>query len=133
MFQRLAHERIEDAEALYAAGRYSAAYYLAGYSIECALKAAICRKLQRHTLPARSLLNNVFNHELEKLLIQSDLSTDFTLDGAARPLLAANWATLRDWNESKRYQRNSRLQARDIIRAVHVGPDSMLPWLVARW
>ncbi len=37
--QRLAKDRLLDAKALFAARRWSGAYYLAGYAVECALKA----------------------------------------------------------------------------------------------
>ncbi len=38
--EQLAELRLEDAEALIASGRWAAAYYLLGYAVECALKAA---------------------------------------------------------------------------------------------
>jgi hypothetical protein len=41
--QRLAKERISDAKVLLAARHWSAAYYLAGYAVECALKACIAK------------------------------------------------------------------------------------------
>ncbi len=37
-------ERLKDAEALHNADRYTGAIYLAGYAIECSLKALICIK-----------------------------------------------------------------------------------------
>src|SRR5256885_356806 len=40
-FQKLADERIADAKALLAAKRWAAAYYLAGYAVECGLKACV--------------------------------------------------------------------------------------------
>jgi hypothetical protein len=40
-FQNLATERLSDAEALIAGGRFDCAYYVAGYAVECALKACI--------------------------------------------------------------------------------------------
>jgi hypothetical protein len=40
-FQQLAELRLAEARALHAEGLYSGAYYLAGYAIECALKAKI--------------------------------------------------------------------------------------------
>lgn len=41
--QILAEERARDAEALLNAGRWSGAFYLAGYAIECGLKACIAK------------------------------------------------------------------------------------------
>jgi len=37
-FQQLADERISEAAVLLAASKFSGAYYLAGYAVECALK-----------------------------------------------------------------------------------------------
>jgi HEPN domain-containing protein len=58
-FQRLAETRIADARALFEAGRNDAAFYLAGYAVECALKACIAKKTREHDFPAKSLLKNV--------------------------------------------------------------------------
>ena len=45
--QRLSNERIEDAQALLAASRWAGAYYLAGYAVECALKACVMAYIER--------------------------------------------------------------------------------------
>jgi HEPN domain-containing protein len=50
-FQQLAELRLQDAEALLQAGRYEAAYYLAGYAIECALKACIAKRTEAESSP----------------------------------------------------------------------------------
>jgi HEPN domain-containing protein len=41
--QILAEDRLKDAEVLLAKGRFAAAYYLAGYAVECGLKACIAK------------------------------------------------------------------------------------------
>ena len=48
--QKLAEERLADAELLLANGRFGGAYYLSGYVVECALKACIAQltKLEVH-------------------------------------------------------------------------------------
>jgi HEPN domain-containing protein len=50
-FQKLALIRIADAQVLFQNGRYDAAYYLAGYAVECALKACIAKQTMRHDFP----------------------------------------------------------------------------------
>jgi hypothetical protein len=45
--QQLSQHRLLDAKALIAASRWSGAYYLSGYAIECALKAAVLRYVER--------------------------------------------------------------------------------------
>jgi HEPN domain-containing protein len=41
--QNLAEERLGDAEVLLASNRYSGAYYIVGYAVECGLKACIAK------------------------------------------------------------------------------------------
>lgn len=54
-WQRIAEERARDAEALLAAGQWSGAYYLAGYAVECGLKACIARQIGQHEFPDKEL------------------------------------------------------------------------------
>lgn len=51
ILQALAEARVADARALLNAKRFDAAYYLAGYAIECALKACIAKRTRRHDFP----------------------------------------------------------------------------------
>jgi hypothetical protein len=45
-----AEPHLQDAEALLQGGRYDAAYYLAGYAVECAIKACIANQTRRASL-----------------------------------------------------------------------------------
>jgi HEPN domain-containing protein len=49
--QFLARARLTEARALLDAGHPDGAYYLAGYAVECALKACIAKATQRHEFP----------------------------------------------------------------------------------
>lgn len=134
MFQRLALERLADAKALYASGNYSGSYYLAGYAVECALKAVLCRRLfQRHTLPERNALDKMYSHDLEQLLAHSGLKNNFDAQRRARVQLDNNWSTIKDWKETSRYRKNSKILARDLIRAIDTGPDSFRGWVETQW
>lgn len=55
-FQRVAVMRIEEAQALLDAGKWDGAYYLAGYSIELALKACIIKKFDANRCLSRAEL-----------------------------------------------------------------------------
>jgi HEPN domain-containing protein len=75
---RASRHRLDDAQALFEKGRWRGCMYVAGYSIECLLKAKLmqrfgCRTLEKleDELHARRLLRrgrSVFTHELELLL-----------------------------------------------------------------
>ena len=49
-FQQLAEPRLAEARALHADGLYSGAYYLAGYALECALKAKIAADFRENEI-----------------------------------------------------------------------------------
>ena len=81
-FQQLAATRLLDAKALLQAGRFDAAYYLAGYVVECALKACVAQKTREHDFPDKEA-RRYYTHDLKKLLeavsfieFQQDLKSD---------------------------------------------------------
>jgi HEPN domain-containing protein len=49
--QALSNVRLKEAKALLGAGLWDGAYYLAGYAVECALKACIAKQTQRYEFP----------------------------------------------------------------------------------
>jgi hypothetical protein len=56
-FQKLAQLRVDEAKALLGHRQSSGAYYLAGYAIECALKAVIAKQFRAEEIPDRALVN----------------------------------------------------------------------------
>lgn len=75
-FQRVARERLEDAARLLEAERWAGAYYLAGYAIECALKARVSKLTQAETFPPRDTKFH-YSHDLNKLLTIGGLDEEF--------------------------------------------------------
>jgi HEPN domain-containing protein len=71
--------RLKEAKALLAAGFPEGAYYLAGYAVECALKACIARKTQEFDFPEKKRVNDSHTHDLGKLLVLAGLSEDLQL------------------------------------------------------
>ena len=143
-FQQLAEDRILDAGALLAAGRWSGAYYLAGYAAECALKACVARQTNQYDFPPEPIfVNKAYTHELEKLLslallepqFQHDTSllTDGDFPHEDRVALDENWRTTKDWSEESRYQQKTESQARTLYQAVTDPANGVLPWIQGRW
>ena len=66
--QQLAEDRVIDAKVLLDAGRWSGAYYVAGYAIECALKSCLAKRTNLHDFPDRALAQKAFTHDLQELL-----------------------------------------------------------------
>ena len=71
--QKLASLRIKEAKTLLDNDRYEGAYYLAGYAVECALKACIAKKTKRFDFPDKELANKSYTHKLEALVGQSGM------------------------------------------------------------
>jgi HEPN domain-containing protein len=59
--QHLSEAKLADAELLFANGRHSNAYYLAGYAVEIGLKACISRQILADTLPDKTSLQRSTN------------------------------------------------------------------------
>jgi HEPN domain-containing protein len=66
-FQQLAEVRIGEARVLLEADCYPGAYYLAGYAVECALKACIAKQTREYDFPEKDFVNKSWTHKLEKL------------------------------------------------------------------
>lgn len=134
--QDLAQRRILDAKILLDAGSWSAAYYLAGYAVECALKACILTYLETNLgvlFEDRKYLEKCWTHDPEVLLIAADLMTERDADKAANSVRAKNWLTVKDWREVARYQEKIEPEARALYEAITDPTDGVLPWIKARW
>ena len=109
--------------------RYSGAYYLAGYAVECALKAAIAKSVRRHEFPDLNAVKDSYTHNLERLLKLAGLDTALRSAMNQNGNLLINWAVVKDWSEKSRYQMNHRQEATDLIGAINDPQDGMLAWL----
>lgn len=132
-FQNISRIRINEAHTLLNAGHYPGAYYLMGYAVECALKACVARQVNRHDFPDKSLAYEAFTHDLEKLVRVAGLAPIFSADRRANPALELNWAVVKDWKESSRYELSiTGAMARELYSAC-IGRNGVLPWIRRRW
>src|SRR5206468_11481018 len=109
--RQLAEDRIADAAILLAAGRWSGAYYLAGYAVECALKACIARLTNQDDFPDKKFASDCYTHSIEQLVKLAGLKVQRDADATANPDLEANWGIVKDWTEEGRYERNTEADA----------------------
>jgi len=131
-FQRLADLRAKESHILARNGCEQGAYYLAGYAVECALKACIAKRTKRHDFPPkRDYVDKVYSHRLETLLELAELKEQLKDDMNGNRVLAGNWLIVKKWNESKRYV-SSGLQGKDLYDAI-TGPNGVLSWIKQRW
>jgi hypothetical protein len=131
--QKLAVIRLKEARALLLARYYSGAYYLAGYVVECGLKACIARKSRRHDFPDRKTVMDSYTNDLAKLVKVAELETALDTEAAADPPLSDNWMIVKAWTEESRYQVIDRREARIMYYAVAGRKHGVLRWIRRHW
>jgi HEPN domain-containing protein len=131
--QRLAKERISDAKVLLAARHWSGAYYLAGYAVECALKACIAKLMKSEEFPDKTFAEKCWTHNLPQLLGLAGLKADLETAMRADADLEENWDAVKEWNESSRYARKTKADAEDLYEAITDKKHGVLSWLKRRW
>jgi hypothetical protein len=132
--QLLARLRLQESRALFKAGLPAGAFYLAGYSIECALKACIAKKVRRHDFPDKATVEKSWKHDLKQLANAAELGPELERELVTSPQFSANWGVVKDWSERARYRTStSSIEARDMIRAVSAPTHGVLRWLIRRW
>ena len=133
-FQKMAKVRLEDAQTLFKQGRYSGAYYLSGYTVECGLKACIAKQTRRFDFPPeRKIIDDIYTHNFDRLVRAAGLEATLTKDLKSDEQLDRNWALVKDWKEKSRYEEHSEKKARDFLDAVTDGQHGVLQWLKQRW
>jgi len=92
---QISNDRLKDATVLLKNIRYNGAVYLGGYVIECLLKAAICARLRRDTLPSEYR-----THDLDSLMRSSGLFPSM----AANASLYPQYIRIKVWSVALRYR-----------------------------
>jgi hypothetical protein len=133
--RQLADEWVVDAKLLLDAGRWHAAYYLAGYAVECGLKACVLAYIERTGIifQDRRFAERCYTHDLASLVKAADLEIARGRDVAANPALGLSWDTVFNWNVDRRYLATSESDARGLYQAVTDNADGVLPWIRIRW
>jgi HEPN domain-containing protein len=124
----LAATRLKEAKILLGAGCPDGAYYLAGYAVECALKACIAKQTQRHDFPEKQIVIDSHTHDLTKLLDPAGLKV---IHKAAmqQPEFANNWKTVTEWKTTSRYASRSNKKAEELLKAIGERKSGILTWL----
>jgi hypothetical protein len=134
-FQQLADTRIAEANALLTLANPmpSGAYYLAGYAVECALKACIAKNVNQYDFPDKLLATKSYTHNIEELVSVAGLKPERDAVATAAPLLDQNWNIVKDWSEGARYEQHSQSKAEKLYNAIADSVNGVLPWIKARW
>lgn len=131
--QALANVRLKEARALLRAGLSDGAYYLAGYTVECALKACIAKGTQRHDFPEKKKVEASHSHNLGELIRVAGLE-EARLEQASRSSeFRANWDVVKSWSEQSRYRRHSPDTAHGLLNAIGNRRHGVISWIRLHW
>ena len=133
--QQLSQDRLLDTEALIAASRWSGAYYLAGYAIECALKAAVLQYVERTGIifEDKKSAEKCWTHDIEVLVKMADLEVARGNAIQTNTQLGTNWLLAKDWNELSRYRNSTQAQAESMYNAISDPTNGVLQWIKLYW
>lgn len=132
-FQKLAKLRVKEAKLLLDNKFYEGAFYLAGYAVECALKACAAKKTKRYDFPPQNA-GALYTHNFETLVALTGLKPDLDAELMRSKGFRKNWATVRSWSPFTRYETKiDDKRAHDLYVAITVDPDGVLSWLKKYW
>ncbi len=131
---RLALERLGDAQVLVKNKRFAGAYYLAGYAVECALKARIAKRTKQHDFPPKpNEVREIYTHDLKRLVSLAKLDEVFNQLAKQERAFERHWAVVQDWNEESRYEVRGEKKAKDILKAVSDPAHGVFQCIRRRW
>jgi HEPN domain-containing protein len=132
-FQELAELHLRHAKALSDAQLYSGAYYMSGYTIECALKACIARRTNQFDFPDKRFASSAWTHDLAELAKVSGMKSDLDAAKQADDVLRANWQAVDGWSETSRYETHLQHEAESLLTAVSDPDHGVLACIKRYW
>lgn len=97
--QELARIRLKEATALLKLRLPDGAFYLAGYALECALKACIAKATKRYDFPDRKKVDSISTHNLRELMNFARLSEASKQHARTDPEFDFNLDVILGWSE----------------------------------
>jgi hypothetical protein len=107
---------------------------MTGLGIECALKSCLASAVKEHDFPDKQFVNAMYIHDLENLFklngaLWAGLQVEMKTDGKLR----ANWSTVKDWDDDKRYDIVEESEARTLYEASTEAGSGVMEWIRGRW
>lgn len=131
--QFLARTRLVEARVLLGAGLPDGAYYVAGYAVECALKACIAKEVQRHDFPDKTRVAASHTHNLKDLVRVANLEPARLEHAKRDPVFGGYWELVQQWSESSRYSRHTSGNAQALIDAIGNRRHGVITWIKLHW
>ena len=132
--QELSRIRLKEATALLRLGFFHGAFYLAGYAVECGLKACIAKGTRRGEFPDKKRVDSSHSHNLLQLMGIAGLNESCALHASEDPAFRRNWNLVQSWSEQSRYERHRSLEsARALLAAVDDRRHGVITWIKQQW
>jgi hypothetical protein len=122
--RQLAEDRILDAQALIAGGRWAYGYYVAGYAVECGLKACILERmgLTGWIFKEKVKIDDCLKHDYKQLIViagmEDLLNNNLKGSAAAGDEFVANWDVAKKWTVTSRYEAKAEAEAKELLAAI---------------
>ncbi len=132
--QQLANLRLKEASVLLDAGCFEGSYYLAGYAIECGMKACFARKTEQYDFPNRRAVDQIYKHDPTELISAAGLEEEWQKELQSNKAFNENWAVVKQWSEQKRYAvKIAQSDAKDLLSAITDPSSGVITWLKKLW
>lgn len=132
-WREISRVRVREAQTLLDAQEWSGAYYLAGYAVECGLKACLMKQFKASTMPDKRFVNEAYSHDIESLVKLAGLKISLDKQIKMDATFSVYWATVKDWSEITRYQITAQNDAEDLVRAVSDRRRGIMKWVKSEW
>ena len=133
-FQDLARARLAESRILRKAKCYGGSFYLAGFAVECALKACIAKRTRRFDFPDRKTVDKSWKHAFKDLTEAAGLTVELESQEKSSAAFKRNWAVVKDWaNDSCYNNMVDYKKARDMYQAVTARRTGVMQWLRRHW
>ena len=130
--QHLSRVRLREASALLKLGFFDGAYYLAGYAVECGLKACVAKGTQRYEFPDKKKVDASHTHKLGELIKIAGLEEALERAGTD-PDFRRNWDVVLSWSEQSRYRKQRPDSARALLEAIADRRHGVISWIKLQW
>ena len=128
-FQQLSRLRLREARALLRLRLADGAYY----AVECALKACIAKRTQRHEFPDKRRAESSHSHNLAQLLNESGIKQTFAEKAGEDAQFKKYWDFVQLWSEQSRYEAHALEEAEAFLRAINDRNHGVLACIRRHW
>ena len=135
-WQQLAERWLVDAKTLLDDHRWASAYYLAGYAVECGLKACVLVRVAATAeviFDDRKFSEKCWTHNVAELVKLAGLEATRVADVTANRAFRKNWLVVKDWDEKTLYLSTKHHKAKQLYNAITDNANGVMPWIRAHW